>query len=241
MKITFLGTSHGAPEKGRYCTSSLIELGGMYYIIDLGAPVEYLLKNRGIAMSSVKGVFITHMHADHVDSIASITKYYASYNREAEADIFLSEAAAIEPYIAWMNALHINVPSRLSVNAAEEGLIYNKNGLTVSAVRTEHIGRDIPSFAYIVEGEGKRVLFTGDLYCDFHDFPKAAYEQEFDLVVSEFTHCPVERACKIFEGVRTKNMIFSHVLPANVEQLDKKNIKFTFPHSVAYDGYTVEV
>ena len=241
MKITFLGTSHGAPETGRYCTSSLIETDGLYYIIDLGAPVEYLLKNSGICMGAVKGIFITHMHADHVDTIASVTKYFASYNKEAEAELFLPEQEAIEPYKAWMKALHINVPPRLRVNAVKEGRIYKKDGLAVTAIRTEHIGKDIPSYSYIIEGEGKRVLFTGDLSCDFHDFPNESKIQEFNLVVSEFTHCAAEQACSILKDVKTKQMIFSHVLLENTALLDKRNIKFSFPYSVAYDGMTIEV
>jgi len=44
MKITFLGTSHGYAEKNRFTSSTLIETAGHSYILDAGAPVEWLTK-----------------------------------------------------------------------------------------------------------------------------------------------------------------------------------------------------
>ena len=40
MKITFLGTSHGYPEKGRVVSCTMVETGGKIYIIDAGSAVD---------------------------------------------------------------------------------------------------------------------------------------------------------------------------------------------------------
>ena len=66
MKLTFLGTSHGHPELRRYCTSVYIEHNGYGFVVDVGAPVEYLFKNRGIETEKVKAYFLTHMHSDRL-------------------------------------------------------------------------------------------------------------------------------------------------------------------------------
>ena len=45
MKLYFLGTCHGAQEKGRFLTCTALEVNGKMYLIDAGAPFVYLLKN----------------------------------------------------------------------------------------------------------------------------------------------------------------------------------------------------
>ena len=48
MKVTFLGTCHGYPEKGRDYTSVAIETGGCVYILDAGADVYGRMMNYGV-------------------------------------------------------------------------------------------------------------------------------------------------------------------------------------------------
>lgn len=238
MKITFLGTSHGAPEKDRYCTSLLIEHAGYHYILDLGAPVEYLLKQQDISINTVKGIFITHMHADHAEALTSITKNYAVYNKHAEAELFLPEKEAIEPYKAWIQSLHMKLPEdRLMLRVIQPGVIFEKYGMRVTAVLTEHISKEVPTYAFIFEADGKKVLFTGDLAYDYHDYPAIVKNEEFDLVVSELVHLSIEKSRYILEGTKTKQMIFSHVGPGNVERLEKMGITFDFPYLIATDGF----
>lgn len=238
MKITFLGTSHGFPEIGRNCTSLLIEHAGFHYILDLGAPVQYLLCQKGLSIDTVKGVFITHMHADHTAGLTELAKDFSVYHKNAEADIFLPEKEADEAYRIWMRAQHLdNMPDRMHINITEPGVIFDKYGLKVTAIRTEHISPDVPSYSYIFEADGKKVLFTGDLAYDYHDYPQIVKEEKFNLVVSELVHLSIEKSQHILKGTKTKLMIFSHVGPYNIELMEKNNIEFEFPHIIACDGF----
>lgn len=237
MKLTFLGTSHGFPEVGRYCTSVLIEHGGVHFILDLGSPIDYLLTQKGLSIDSVKGVFVTHMHADHTSGLTSLAKDFAVYHKNAEADIFLPEAEAVEPYRLWLKAQHLELPDRMHIAITQPGVIFDKFGVKVTAVRTEHISPSVPSYSYIFEADGKRVLFTGDLAYDYHDYPEIAKQEYFDLVVSELVHLSIEKSRFILKGTKTKLMIFSHVGPYNIDLLEKHNIEFDFPHIIACDGF----
>ncbi len=243
MKLTFLGTSHGAPEVGRYCTSVLIEHKGYHFIVDLGAPVEYLLKQRNLSLDTVKGIFITHMHADHAEALVSVTKGFAVYRHEASAQVFFPDETAIEPFKEWMKVLCIeSIPDRMKLCVTKEGVIFDDFGMKVSALRTEHVynGKK-PSFAYIFEADGKKILLTGDLAYDYHDFPEITKKEHFDLVVSELTHLSAEKAQPIFKGVDTKQMIFSHVTPSNIKILEDRELSFDFPFVVASDGFEYNV
>ncbi len=241
MKLTFLGTSHGHPEKGRYCTSVYIEHNGYGFTIDAGAPVEYLYTNRGIAPETIKAYFITHMHADHTEGLTALAKTYMVYHRESDVDVFFAEEEAIEPFRLWNKANHMTIhEDRFRMLAAKPGVIFDKYGIRVTAIRTEHISADIPSFAYIFESDdGKRVLFTGDLAYDFHDFPKEAIDTDrpFDVIVSELTHLSADKAKDVLAHAKTKLMIFSHVTPYNIATLEDNGITFPFAHVVACDGF----
>lgn len=237
MKITFLGTSHGFPEIGRYCTSVLIEHSGFHYILDLGAPVQYLMTQKGLSVDTVKGVFITHMHADHTAGFTELAKYFAVYSRMAETDVFLPEYEAIEPCRNWIKAQHLDFPKKMHIHITEPRIIFDKYGLKVMAIRTEHISKDVPSYSYIFEADGKKVLFTGDLAYDYHDYPQIVKCEKFNLVVSELVHLSIEESQYIFKDTKTKLMIFSHVGAYNIELMEKNNIEFDFPHIIACDGF----
>ena len=213
-------------------------------MVDVGAPVEYLFKNRGIETEKVKAYFLTHMHSDHVDTLGSVAKSYLGYHRNGDADVFFPEETAIEPFWNWMKAVHMPLAAgrdRFRLHTTHEGVIYENYGIRVSAIRTEHISPNIPSFSYLFEADdGKRVLFTGDLAHDFHDFPKIAFETEkpFDLIVSELTHLSADKAKNVLVNAKTRLMIFSHVTPDhNLVLLDREKIRFPFVHIVACDGF----
>ena len=73
MKITFIGTSHGKPEKNRFCSCTVITVGGKHYVIDAGAPIMDLFQRYELAFEDIAGIFITHSHIDHVAGLAAFT------------------------------------------------------------------------------------------------------------------------------------------------------------------------
>ena len=81
MKITFLGTSHGHPEKGRDYTSIAIEIAGSVYLFDTGAFVANKMLEYGLDISRLRSVFITHMHGDHVNGILRLVDILSWANR----------------------------------------------------------------------------------------------------------------------------------------------------------------
>ena len=243
MKLTFFGTSHGHPERERFCTSVYFEHKGNGFFIDAGAPVIYLMKQKGIPYNSIRAMFITHMHGDHTADLPNICNNLW-YHRDVDHwDIYLSDENAIAGLDAWTAAQYsgigISKNKQIVPHVTTEGEIYNEYGIKVTAIRTEHVKNgELPSFAYMIEtDDGKKVLFTGDLAYDFHDFPKVAMEQEFDLVVSELVHLAPDKAAEILKDVKTRLMIFSHLGRSNVEKLEEHQIRFKFPHVIAKDGF----
>ncbi|WP_427924129.1 MBL fold metallo-hydrolase [Streptomyces sp. cg40] len=67
LSVTLLGTNGGPPPLAtRYGIASALTVNGRTYVIDCGrgAVTQYL--RAGLSMPSLAGIFLTHLHADHI-------------------------------------------------------------------------------------------------------------------------------------------------------------------------------
>ncbi len=253
MKIVTLGTSHGGAEKNRFCTSTMVQTGDAIYLVDAGAPVEALLVNREDDLSSIRGVFLTHMHDDHVSMLSPIVKSMRSYHKVTGATVLFPSQDGMEGFCHWLKAMQYPLRADLSTpfpdhagihfQNAEEFPTFQDDRVKVTAIRTCHIAPEIPSFAYVLEAEGKKILFTGDLRSDLSDFPEIAFQAQFDLIVCELTHYPLELGISILRRCRTRRLLFSHISnwDNRLEKLLFRMEEFPFDVGVARDGaeYTI--
>ena len=242
MKIHFIGTSHGAAEKGRRCTATLLEIGNSLYVIDCGTSVGEYLKNVDLNFSAIKGVFITHMHTDHCGSLSNLVKLFSVYNRGNNLPIFLPEESAIDAFIAWSKALHLPQSSNdVNYMKSTVGLFFQDENLKVSGVKTDHI-HGFDTYGYIIEAEGKRLLFTGDLTADIHDFPEIAFREHFDAVITELTHFAGKTlAAEILPKANTDLLLFNHIFPGNEKWIEGYREQFKYPIKVTKDNDVIEI
>ena len=244
MKITTLGTSHGSATYCRFNSSTLYEIGGILYLIDAGEPADGLLTRLGIRASSLRAVFVTHMHGDHAAGLDALVKAMCKYRKEEKLpEIFLPEEGAAEALAVWMHAIHVNPERGAEFRVTREGVIYDDGNLRVTAVPTGHMTwsthEETPCFAYILEAEGKRILHTGDLRGDFSDFPGG--DGTWDLCVCEATHFQMETAVPLMNRARYGRMIFTHIANRwHGEEGEKALLaavkELPCPVSIAHDG-----
>ncbi|MBR5308241.1 MAG: MBL fold metallo-hydrolase [Clostridia bacterium] len=249
MLIKTLGTSHGDPTEIRFNSSTLYEICGSYYLVDCGEPCDALMIRSGRKPQNVKAVFITHMHDDHTSGLAPLCKEKYKYKSDFPMKVMLTEEAAIPAFKGWLEATHIrHTGGDVEFDYIKPNtLTYDDGDIKVTSYRTNHVlhGK-FPSFSYIIEGEGKKILHTGDLECDFSDFPKIALEEEFDACVCELTHYNFEKALPIFQRCKFKKLIFSHIgnewhIPENVEKLKELCNSLPYPAILAFDGDEFEI
>ena len=207
MKITFFGSSHGIPEAHRRCSCTLIEVGDNRYFIDMGMMAVEELINRGIAVDSIKAVFITHMHGDHTNGLISFVDLCSWVYKTAEPKFYLPKLKGKEIIYNWLEVTGIKA-REFDFYEVKDGVIFDDGVLKVTAIRTKHC--DV-SYAYIFEAEGKAVLFTGDLY--YHpeeDFPKIAKGMPLNLAVCECAHFNAEKYEPIFKECDIKKVVINH-------------------------------
>ncbi len=236
MKITFIGTSHGVPEPERRCSSAMLEIAGLYYFIDMGTQAIEDLRHRGIAIDDVRGIFITHCHGDHTNGLISFVDLINWYFKTADPTVLLPEQEAIDAMCAWIEANGTKLRN-IRFGVVQEGVAYDDGFLKVTAIRTQHCRT---SYAYLIEAEGKKVLFTGDLKHPTVDFPKAAFEEELDLLVCESAHFTPAATEAVLENVKVKCVIHNHISPvwnADLHQMAKN--KHPYEYRQAFDGLEI--
>lgn len=244
-KIYTLGTSHGGTEVGRSCSGNLIQCGEDFYLFDCGGDVERIMKDMNLPIGRLKAVFISHMHGDHVVNLPAIAKcFIVGYTRmDTKINIFMPDEIGLDAFKIWLKAIHLDPESdKLKLAVFEQGIVYQDENLKVYSIRTEHLfDGKVPSFAFALEfSDGKSLLYTGDLNCDFHDYPKIVFEKDFDIILSELVHFDIKKNLDTIIKSRTKKMIFTHLSPRNIPVIESCRESFPFDFVVAEDKMCFE-
>ena len=225
MKITFLGTSHGITEKNQFCSSALISTGGKHYLVDAGAPVLTLLKNYDIPLTDVAGVFITHSHHDHFMGLAVLTQQINEFSqfKDVSFPVFVPDEEDYHRMFAFIfgnpsfhGRLAYTIYGGLTDPYGDRSrrvsaVIFDDGNLKVTAIPVDHYQN---AHAFLLEAEGKRVVFTGDLLADMPDYPAVITETDTDLdvVVTEGAHTRLNKPeiMALLKSSRTGKLIITH-------------------------------
>lgn len=239
MKITFLGTSHGVPEADRFCSCTLVNTGNRSYLIDAGGPVMDMLIRRGIAPEVITAIFVTHMHGDHINGLPAFTDLISWYFKKADPVIHLPDQCGVDALKLWNSTVLGGETRDIKYKVYQEGLIYDDGNIRVLAVRTQHA---LLSYSFVIEAEGKRVVFTGDLAGPEKDFPAVCFEQDCDAVICEAAHFPMTKAAPVFEKCRTNHIYINHISPRqapSIAELKAANPPYNL--IPVYDGFEITI
>ena len=105
----------------------------------------------------------------------------------------------------------------------------------------------VPSYALSIETPQTRILHTGDLCCDFHDFPLTGNEEPYDLCVCEGTHFwwHPDRFVETMMRAPVRKLILNHIGPRWTD--GKENLlreiaaPLPYPVLIADDGTSVVI
>lgn len=192
MKIIFIGSSHGFPEPNRKCSAILIEAGKSRYFIDMGAQANEALADRGIRPEEIRACFVTHMHGDHTNGLISFIDLCSWFYKDANPKFYLpgDTCRAANAIGEWISCLGYDMRS-FEFGHVDDGFEYCDEDIKLVAYRNGHMAQ---SFSYVLEAEGKRVFFSGDLGTPqslgnpLADIPLGEFDKGFDLAVLELAH-----------------------------------------------------
>lgn len=237
MKIKLLGTSDGYPTKERKCSCSVITINGKHYIIDAGLSLYTELIQNDYMPEDVKGIFITHMHGDHASGLVEYVDFMVWGRRKTNPAIFvptIQGKLAIETLAYAMDG-----GREVNLNTYKEGVVFEDENIKVTAFRTTH---GPATFGFFVEGDGKKVYFTGDLAGDLHDLPELVFSENLDLVICESAHNCLPKVADKFNAMTTKQVVINHLAAGHsfgeFEEC-KPMINKTF--TMAFDGMEINL
>lgn len=177
LEVTLLGTGRPDPSIERFGPSTLVVAGPEKLLFDVGRGASQRLWQRRIPLGQVSGVFLTHLHSDHVVGFPDLwlTGWLpAPFGRRVTPLEVWGPAgtaemmAALRKAYAWdlrVRAEHQALPaSGVAVAARDvtEGVVLERNGVKVTAFRVDHGGVLEPALGYRVEHAGRAVVISGD-------------------------------------------------------------------------------
>ena len=247
MKIVFLGTSHGNPEANRFCSSLAVYTGNKVYVIDAGAPILTLLLSRGVHPKDVGGIFITHAHDDHYFGLIEYTRVVnksGDYHGVSTPVLVPRKRLFSDMLNTKYNFKLWHGRGRTKYKKYRKGVIFDDGFIKVTAVPVRHI---FLSYAFIVEAEGKRLLFSGDLARGMKDYPAALFEKHFDLLVLEAAHTVIDTPEVLNKINRSKidRLVINHISPyRNPPEVLTSAFSKVSPSvqcAAAFDGMEIEI
>lgn len=176
LKVVLLGTGVGPPVNlQQYGASTLVEAGGHRLLFDCGRGATLRLVQAGIPIGSVSKVFLTHLHSDHVIQLPDLMLVGWAVGRRAVPLTVWGPAGTrdmmdhLQKAFAFDIHMRRDVDERFPAAGIEvvshdikgEGVIFNDNGLKVTAFLVDH-GVVEPAFGYRVDYGGRSVVLSGD-------------------------------------------------------------------------------
>lgn len=234
MKVKFLGTSYGAPSKGRHCQSILIETAsGDAYLVDAGAPVIDILVNSGYDMKKIKAIFITHMHGDHINGLFDIQYLADVYGMKSK--VVLPEQRGIDfmnQYI-FLQFGHRNNHA-ISYELIQKGAFYGDGNLSVEAIPSMHAE---VAYGFMLEADNAKIYITGDLSPTLEDFPDILYHESVDLLVTECAHFEAKVLINKIQQSLAKKAALVHIFPpAKYQEFEQLSEDVSFQILLPGDG-----
>jgi ribonuclease Z len=180
--VTLLGTGAPPPLPNRFGPSTLVEVGDQKLLFDAGRGVPIRLWQLRIQSGKIDTLFLTHFHSDHVSGIPDVwlnswlggiharrSKPLQVVGPTGVRDLMSNLERAYAADIRIRTADEKLRPEVITVDINEfaaEGVVYEKDGVRVTAFEVNHGPLIKPSYGYRVDYRGHAMLISGDTKFD---------------------------------------------------------------------------
>ena len=172
--MTLLGTGCPAPVMNRFGASILVEAGGQALLFDAGRGALQRLTQVKVPWQNVRGVFLTHLHSDHVVGLPDLllTAWLRTPERTLSPTVWGPRGTAQMIYHirqAFGEDIRFRVANEradsagieLEAKEISDGVVYDEGGVKVTAFHVDH-APVIPALGYRIDYAGRSVVLSGD-------------------------------------------------------------------------------
>jgi ribonuclease Z len=239
LTVTLLGTGSPVPLSDRFGPSTLVEAGSRKLLFDAGRGVPIRLNQLKISLGEIDTVFLTHFHSDHVNGLPDV--WMTSYipvgfgNRKRPMRLWGPQGTARiaeSMRMTFWDDIRIrmadeHVPEAVTrIDAhefSEDGVVFDEDGIRVTAFQVNHGELIHPSYGYRVDYGGRSVLISGDTKYEPNIIKNGA---SLDLLIHEV--CAVPQALQTVPII--KHVIDHHTSPQEAGKI----FSLTNPKMAAY-------
>jgi ribonuclease Z len=282
MRVTLLGTGRPTPLHDRFEAATLIEAGDTTLLFDAGRGASIRIWQLGMPLREVDAVFITHFHHDHLSGLADLwlTGWLPPAFGGRRVPLSIWGPAGLSDVTnglqaAYQRDIDIRVPDEnLPRDAArfdvtefdDDGVVYQRDGVTVTAFAVDHGELIKPAVGYRVDYGGRSVLISGDTRYDeniarmgegvdvlIHEVVTAReglYDAHPELIrIADHHTTPVDVG-RIFAAAEPKLAVYTHLVNlsapgfavVNAEELvEQTRETYSGPLVVGHDLMGIEI
>jgi ribonuclease Z len=241
FRVILLGTGAPPPVLDRFGPSTLVEVGPEKFIFDAGRGAMQRLHQLQIPFANITGVFLTHHHSDHVVGFTDLwlTGWIGRPWGQRSAPLRVWGPEGTKQMMEHLpKAFFVDIRVRSKSYSAEgvkleaeeirEGVVYDKDGVKVSAFEVDHGGEELPAFGYRVDYRGRSAVLSGDTTFNenlirhakgadllVHEVTAAAgnaAENAAQLKRIAINHTTPQQAGEVFSRVAPKLAVYNHLL-----------------------------
>jgi len=244
FRVTLLGTGDPIPRLDRFGPATLVEAGNQKLLFDVGRGATQRLVQMRIPLRNVDAVFLTHFHHDHLVGLPDMWMTgwipppfgrrqvpYEVWGPTGTASMLEHLEKAFELNTSIRIPDELLPPAGIEMLAHEfdqDGVVYEKDGVVVTAFAVDHGDLIKPSYGYRIDYDGRAVVISGDTKFD-ENLIKAA--EGADLVVHEVAlatdellasseqfrrivghHTTPEEAGIVFDRIGPKLAVYTHLV-----------------------------
>lgn len=221
MKIHFIGTCSGTePMPDMHHCSIVFDVADVYYWFDAGENSSHTAMTKmGIDLSRVRSVFISHPHIDHIGGLPNLMYALNKLVWRGKPHIdnntvsfYLPDSTLFPKVIDVAFGNRTSYPLTMNSFRVNDGKIYEDENVKVTALHTTHLGEDGSTgwhaYSYLVEAEGKKILFSGDVG-KFSDLD-GQIGNGIDILIMETGHHKVSDILDYAESKNIGKLFFNH-------------------------------
>lgn len=182
LHVVLCGAGSPLPDPQRSGPCVAVMAGNQLYVVDAGSGSSRILSRVGVRQGLLEGVFLTHLHSDHIDGLGEL-EVQRWANSGSATPLPIHGPEGVQKVVDGINeaygpsrasrTLHHGediVPLSGSGGVAhpfpqpEDGELIelqNRGGLRISAFRVNHFPVD-PAVGYRFDYKGRSVVISGD-------------------------------------------------------------------------------